>query len=74
MTDETLPPEDGAGDHEADAEPTLGGEVVREPLGPADLSLPERYGPENILPSTATETDGDSRSADERGAGPSAEG
>ncbi|ADE01754.1 hypothetical protein [Haloferax volcanii] len=74
MTDETLPPEDGAGDHEADAEPTLGGELVREPVGPADLSLPERYGPGDLRLSTATETDGDSRSADESGAGPSAEG
>lgn len=48
MTEETLPPEDGAGDHEDDAEPALGGEVVREPLGPADLSPPERYGPEDL--------------------------
>jgi len=49
MTDETLPLGETTADHEADAEPTLGGEVVREPVGPADLSLPERYGPGNLL-------------------------
>lgn len=74
MTDETLPPEDTTGDHEDDAETALGGEVVLDPLGPADLSLPERYGPEDLRLATATETDGDARSADEQGAGPSAEG
>jgi hypothetical protein len=56
------------------AEPTLGGEVSPSSLGPMDLSLPERYASDDLRPSTATERDGDSRNADERGVGPSAEG
>jgi hypothetical protein len=76
MTDEARSPADTPPDHEADVEPTLGGELGLAPLGPDDLlPLSDGYGPEDFAAlSTGTETDGDSRSGDRRGAGPSQEG
>jgi len=41
-------PENAIEDHEDDADPALGGEVVEDPVGPADLSLPERAGPGDV--------------------------
>jgi hypothetical protein len=62
MTDEA--PEAGSGDQDDDAESALGGEVVREPLSSADLTLLERYGSEDLRLSTATETNGEDLTAD----------